>query len=199
MKAARSANGGRCCKEPAKRRRAAGQPSAAARNAPAQKPRNPPPPCTHAQTAAAPEPDKAYADGPGNEQVSSDLAAFIFKDACVDPYPGFATTPAVLTRIGMRPHAQTGTYYHPKLDLSVKLLDGKRGKVCSMVFASREPAGQLSILFSVVSLEKSKTSTVGIDPGSSTGMVKLSDGRSMTFGPAVKARGRSYYRAAMGL
>ena len=154
---------------------------------------------TPPQTAAAPEPDKAYADGPGNEQVSSDLAAFIFKDACVDPYPGFATTPAVLTRIGMRPHAQTGTYYHPKLDLSVKLLDGKRGKVCSMVFASREPAGQLSILFSVVSLEKSKTSTVGIDPGSSSGMVKLSDGRSMTFGPAVKARGRSYYRAAMGL
>lgn len=71
--------------------------------------------------------------GPGSRALSSNEAAAIFINLCLSQKPGFAGTQQAAAQNGFVLNTQFGTYYHPRFNLSVKLVNGR----CSMVFAPR--------------------------------------------------------------
>lgn len=86
--------------------------------------------CTH--SASIPVVDGA---GPGPQIASGELAGEIFAKACIKTEPSFQGARAALQPYGFRQNRQTGTFYHARLNLSVKVSKGQ----CSMVFGTNQP------------------------------------------------------------
>jgi hypothetical protein len=83
---------------------------------------------------------RASADaGPGTNPISAERARAVFSALCVAQRGSPAGTEAAAAADGFVRNTTYGTYYHPRDNLSVKLIDGD----CSMVFASRAPEGEL--------------------------------------------------------
>ncbi|WP_123580055.1 hypothetical protein [Phaeobacter piscinae] len=77
---------------------------------------------------------------PGSQSVSPAIATAMFSKMCGGDRSNVATQAA---KLGFVQHSTFKTYYHPKLNLSVKLRDGE----CSMVFASDENPQKLHQAF----------------------------------------------------
>lgn len=90
--------------------------------------------------------------GPGIRPISVARAEEVLTDLCVRQTPTFEGTEAEAASYGFVQHTVYGTYYHPRENLSVKLVRGD----CSMVFASNDDP---------VALEQALTSLSA--PGSS--------------------------------
>ncbi|MCX7300155.1 MAG: hypothetical protein NTX73_07205 [Rhodobacterales bacterium] len=99
--------------------------------------------CQAPVEVAAPPTDqtiRASADaGPGTNPISAERARAVFSALCVDQRGSPAGTEAAAAADGFVKNTTYGTYYHPRDNLSVKLINGD----CSMVFASRAPVGEL--------------------------------------------------------
>ena len=81
--------------------------------------------------------------GPGTRSLPPATATRFFKALCVDHRPGFKETPAAAAANGFVQHSTFGTFYHPKNNQSVKLIDGE----CSMVFGSTASLSSLRSAF----------------------------------------------------
>jgi hypothetical protein len=76
---------------------------------------------------------------PGTAPISIDRARAVFSSLCIAGLGSRTTTEKAAAEGGFVKSASTGTYYHPRDNLSVKLIDGD----CSMVFASNAPERDL--------------------------------------------------------
>lgn len=110
--------------------------------------------------------------GPGSRPISVARAEEVFTDLCVSQAPGFSGTEAVAASYGFVQNTVYGTYYHPRENLSVKLVRGD----CSMAFASSADPGEL---------ERALTSLAA--PGS-----------SIRFEQAHYINGTQYYNVRIG-
>jgi hypothetical protein len=130
--------------------------------------------------------------GPGDEPVDALFAGIMFGDVCVDTLPDFAGAPAALE--GYRQNTATGTYYHPNLDLSVKLTPDNGG-TCSMVFSSRADAVEIAISVLAAAGADGPENALGLDPITGAGSTVAKGGAVVQFLPAGRNGGRQYYRA----
>jgi len=76
---------------------------------------------------------------PGSRPITVARAEEIFADVCVRQAPSFDGIEAQAASYGFVQHTTYGTFYHPRQNLSVKLVRGE----CSMVFASNDDPGAL--------------------------------------------------------
>ena len=76
---------------------------------------------------------------PGTAPISLERARAVFSSLCIAGRGSRTTTEKAAAEAGFVKSASTGTYYHPRDNLSVKLIDGD----CSMVFASQAPERDL--------------------------------------------------------
>lgn len=109
---------------------------------------------------------------PGSKPISAQRATQVFTELCVQQRAGFSGTEASAAANGFVQNSRTGTYYHRRENLSVKLIRGK----CSMVFVSKVPFRTLSQAFKTL-----KT-----------------DGRPIQFAPDTILSNVIYYRAVIG-
>ena len=87
---------------------------------------------------------QASADvGPGSGTAKSDDVAMMFANVCIKTLPKFEGAKAAMNAdTAFQVHPTTGTFYHRKFDLSIKLHKIKGRNVCSLAFSTGED-GQL--------------------------------------------------------
>lgn len=134
-------------------------------------------------------PTKAIAS-PGSKSVTWQEAVSFF-EICEDSAPSFANAASMLRDRSFAQNPKTGTWYHPTLDLSVKV---SPGATCSMVFSSRSNPVELSL---AMALGSTHSGTIGVDPSSTTTRTKGVKGTIFTFAPAGNPQGAPYFRAAL--
>ena len=78
----------------------------------------------------------------GTQKVDVATAQSLFQQICVAHSPRFANSERTMDQLGMRKSERSGIYFHPELDLSVKVWPKDKG-TCSMVFASRNSKRKL--------------------------------------------------------
>ena len=91
--------------------------------------------CVLAVSACTATPTVASKAGPGQGVPDPQRAGFLFAEACILTAPGFENVPTVLADHPFTQNAETGTYYHDTLNLSVKRLP----EGCSLVFGTATP------------------------------------------------------------
>ncbi len=133
--------------------------------------------------------------GPGPASVDGATGADLFTEICLDTLPEFRKAAAVVQALPFRQHPDTGTWYHRDLDLSVKLFTDGGHTYCSMVFSSRDAAGELAMFFGFTAALASDNPQLGVDPDADTAMVQLPRGAVFEFTPGASAGGKQYYRA----
>jgi hypothetical protein len=89
-------------------------------------------PTTSDAVTSAPEIKVSANATPGTNPISAARARSVFAALCITSKGARPATEAAAAADGFVKHASYGTYYHPRDNLSVKLIDGD----CSMVFAS---------------------------------------------------------------
>ncbi len=92
--------------------------------------------------------------GPGTRSVSLARAEETFFDVCIQNGPSFQGTETAAANLGFVQNTRTATYYHPRYNLSVKLVDG----TCSMVFMSND--GQVEVEQALEALSTSTTTVI---------------------------------------
>lgn len=110
-------------------------------------------------TAAAPLIKTSATAGPGSNPISATRARSVFASLCINQRGSQSGTEAAAAADGFVKNTTYGTYYHPRDNLSVKLIDGD----CSMVFVSTASAAELQKALT------SLTSGVRFSPGASLG------------------------------
>jgi hypothetical protein len=131
--------------------------------------------------------------GPGDASVDGMSAGMIFNQVCSDTAPGFKKAPAIMAKMPFRQNPTTGTYYHQKLDLSIKLMP----KRCSMVFSSKEKPMQLGLVLALEVGLDSGSNEVGFNPDNGTSATKGKGGTAFEFTPLGRAHGRNMFRAVL--
>ncbi|MEX0280240.1 MAG: hypothetical protein AB3N13_03495 [Arenibacterium sp.] len=97
-------------------------------------------------------------------------AARFFATLCVAHRPGFAGTPAAAAANGFVQNTTFGTFYHPKNNQSVKLVNDE----CSMVFGSDASESALKSAFARMDANGGK---VTFRKGLSDGQMQLYNAR----------------------
>jgi hypothetical protein len=90
-------------------------------------------------TTAAPVIKASASAGPGSNSISAARARSVFASLCVNQRGSRSGTETAAAADGFIKNTTYGTYYHPRDNLSVKLIDGD----CSMVFASTASPAEL--------------------------------------------------------
>ncbi|MFK7752298.1 MAG: hypothetical protein AB8B51_07085 [Sedimentitalea sp.] len=137
---------------------------------------------------------------PGTSVVDGVIAATMFSSICIEAVPNFTQLPARLNTAAFKQNPETGTYYHQKLDLSVRFnkRGGSEDGSCSMVFGSRDKAGEIALLVSSAALRKGASkpnATLALNPNTNSASTKLIGGSEFLFNPVQRHNGRGYYRA----
>ncbi|MBW6418993.1 hypothetical protein [Celeribacter sp. PS-C1] len=117
---------------------------------------------------------------PSSKSVDLTGAVTLFQSVCLDGAASPAKAKAAIDGLPMRQHPETGTYYHNSLNLSFKLIQDDGVSTCSMVFASRDPAGQLAIAFSAAA---QSDSSIKVDVASGYAEANGPKGTKFTFRP----------------
>lgn len=86
--------------------------------------------------AFAPSPTTSTTAGPGSSLPSADIAGEVFGKACLAAQPDFQNTAPALASLGFVQNSETGTYYSPQYNMSLKLFEREVNKECSIVFAT---------------------------------------------------------------
>lgn len=86
-----------------------------------------------ADTPASQPVTRSATAGPGPQLVAPAQATALYSDLCLATAPTFDALPNLIEAPFVQ-HSRTGTYYHPQLNLSVKLVDLSGDLYCSMVF-----------------------------------------------------------------
>ncbi|WP_126974940.1 hypothetical protein [Frigidibacter oleivorans] len=134
--------------------------------------------------------------GPGSSLLDPEdqiFAAMLFNDVCGDTGAKPAAAKAVLAKLPVTQHPETGTYYHQNLDLSFKLVKEGSHDVCSMVFGSRSELSSIGLMLAAGSAAKG--APVGMDPDTGEIEAKAAKGGTLYFAPINQQNGRKYYRA----
>jgi hypothetical protein len=76
---------------------------------------------------------------PGTKPVSTAHAREVFQSLCISAKGSPEGTEAAAAKAGFVKNTKSGTYVHPREDLSVKLGDG----YCAMFFYSQAPGAEL--------------------------------------------------------
>jgi hypothetical protein len=103
---------------------------------------------------------------------------------------GAAGAPAALLAQGFALNSESGTYYHPRFDLSVQPTER-----CSMVFGSADAAGPLALVMGTVAAT-ALGDDVEADPATGDARVATAEG-TFTFGPFEAPDGRTFFRALL--
>ncbi len=144
--------------------------------------------------AAAP----AFAQGTpplGTQPLSSRDASKFFHAVCLRAAPGFGQSAATLAANGLVPNPETGTFYHPELNLSFQVRDGR----CSMVFASEAEATEMALAFAAATaLASGPDAVIQLDPTSGRAELPGPAGTRMMVEPFTANSGQSYFRALLG-
>lgn len=130
----------------------------------------------------------------GEAPLPSRTAAKFFDAVCLRNAPGFGGAAAALAANGFAPNPETGTYYHPTLNLSFHVEDR-----CSMVFASDAPATEIGLAFGAAT--NAATGTAGevtLDPVSGAASAPGPASTRMTVEPFAAPSGEPYFRALLG-
>ena len=134
----------------------------------------------------------------GSKPVGIENATNMFQKICVETLPDFKRAKAILDASGFAANPETGTLYHPTLNLSFKVKSGKANGACSMVFVSRTDPLQLGIALSTAAVTSGRgDGGVGMDPQTGFAQVDLGKGTIMTFEPSMKMGGDRYYHAVI--
>lgn len=131
---------------------------------------------------------------PIGEAALDAATAFKFFDAaCLGTQPSFAGAPGALEANGFARNPETGTWYHPTLNLSVQADDA-----CTMVFASDEDPGQVAMTLAMgVAAAAGGGADVSLDPSSGRAVVPGPDGSVFEMEPVPSQDGRRYYIAGL--
>lgn len=129
-------------------------------------------PTTTPATASAPAIKVSANAGPGANPISTARARSVFASLCVATGGSLSATEAAAAADGFIRHASFGTYYHPRDNLSVKLIEGD----CSMVFASAASAAELQ-----------------------EALTSLTTSPAVRFSPSVSLDGKPYYNARIAV
>ncbi len=121
-----------------------------------------------------------------------DTAVKFFEAVCLRTAPSFRGARAVLEADRLARNPETGTYYHPTLDLSFHV-EGD----CSMVFSSDDDTNVIGFAFAGATLAASGGSDMGVDPDAGTTQARGPDGTFMTVGPFRAPDGSVYLRALL--
>lgn len=137
---------------------------------------------------------------PGETPVDMPTAVMLFQSACLDSLPGFSGAEKALKAAGYTPNPETGTLYHPELNLSFNIDSGKSGGKCSMVFTSKDDPGVLGIaLGSAAAAESTGDSEIQIDPTSGDTTVDMGRGTEMLFHVIGDQAGAVYYHTVISI
>ena len=133
---------------------------------------------------------------PGETPVDMNTAIMLFQSTCLDHLPDFSGSAKAL-KGDYTPNPETGTLYHPDLNLSFNIKTGKANGVCSMVFASDEDPGVLGLALT------SAAAAVGgggvtVDPDMQNMATDLGDKGLMRFRVIGEQAGDFYFHAAVG-
>ncbi|WP_415921487.1 hypothetical protein [Tateyamaria sp. SN6-1] len=95
---------------------------------------------------------------PGPQSTAPAFAGNVLRSACIDTQPDFDGASQALARIGgFVQSAKTGTFFHQRYDLSVKVVSGR----CSMVAGASGSARQLKALGDLPAVEPGPTRAFG--------------------------------------
>jgi hypothetical protein len=128
----------------------------------------------------------------GTAPLDAQTAAKFFSAVCLDTVPGFGNAGAALQANGFAPNPETGTYYHPRLDLSFHVEGG-----CSMVFGSDATPGEIGLAFAMATAAAAGSGEIGLDPVSGATTVPGPAGTLMRVEPFTAPSGQSYFRALL--
>jgi hypothetical protein len=145
-------------------------------------------------------PAAAQQNYPATTPLPADEAVIFFAQVCTANVPKTNKAHSVLKKEDFWKRPETGTYYHPKYNLSFQITS-RYGGTCSMVFASKDPPHELATGFGMVaamtvnSIDKSPE--VSLDAKSNVSRVEFQEGWLFQFEPAGKTDGVAYYHASV--
>ncbi len=135
---------------------------------------------------------------PGTKGLGLEDTAYLFVGVCAKNYPNFRKAKKVLVQNGFQAHSKTGTFYDGKRDVSFKLTRGSSGKVCSMVFSSKEKPEELGLLLAVGSTQGTDgNAKIDVDPNTFATRTNSRGGSVMNFTPTIVNNGKQYFRASL--
>ena len=134
---------------------------------------------------------------PGSEPIDLETSTGLFKAVCLSNYPNNSKSEATLASLGFAPNMTTGTFYDGRRDVSFKLSKGRKGSICSMVFASKDDPMRLAIAFAVSSTagDSDGNANVFVDPKTQSAKTNSVAGSNMSFSPRVRANNKLYFSA----
>ncbi|HMS96285.1 MAG TPA: hypothetical protein PKA03_13905 [Tabrizicola sp.] len=131
---------------------------------------------------------------PGETPVDMNTAILLFQSTCLDHLPVFSGSAEALK--GYTPNPETGTLYHPDLNLSFSIKTGKAKGICSMVFASDDVPGVLGIALTSAAAAVGG-GEISVDPDMQNMMADLGDKGLMRFRVIGDQGGDVYFHAAV--
>lgn len=132
---------------------------------------------------------------PGETPVDMNTAIMLFQSTCLDHLPDFSGSAKALTDYSVNP--ETGTLYHPDLNLSFNIKTGKAKGICSMVFASNEDPGVLGLALTSAAAAVGGGG-VSVDPDMQNMATDLGNKGLMRFRVIGEQAGDFYFHAAVG-
>lgn len=139
---------------------------------------------------------------PGKIQLPTDVAADFFARVCAANVPKIDRANGVLAKDHFWQKPETGVFYHPKYNMSFKILE-RGGGTCSIVFASREKPEELAVTFGMAAAmgvkSRDKSPEVDLHIGPNVSRVVFDEGWVFEFEPAAKSNGESYYHARISI
>jgi hypothetical protein len=145
-------------------------------------------------------PAAAQQNYPRTTLLPKDEATIFFAQVCGTNVPEIDRAHSVLKKEDFWKQPETGTYYHPKYNLSFKITS-RYGGTCSMVFGSKDLPDVLAVSFGVAAAmtvnSADESAEVEVDPKSGISRVEFQEGWVFQFEPAGKADGVAYYNASI--
>ena len=139
---------------------------------------------------------------PGKIQLPTYVAADFFARVCAANVPKIDRANGVLAKDHFWQRPETRTFYHPKYNMSFKILE-RGGGTCSMVFASREKPEELAVTFGMAAAmavkSRDKSPEVDLDIGPNVSRVVFDEGWVFEFEPGAKSNGESYFHARISI
>ncbi|MGB3178944.1 MAG: hypothetical protein WBH14_13470 [Albidovulum sp.] len=130
---------------------------------------------------------------PGPDPVDMATAANMFDSVCKETQPSLARAEKVVRSLPFTQDPKTGTYFHKKLDLSVKLVRDNGG-ACSMVFGSKEEPMVLAL---ALAMSVSSNGEIGVDAANGASATKGPGNSEFTFLTVNRMRNRTYFHAVL--
>jgi hypothetical protein len=147
-------------------------------------------------------PATAQQSYPGSTPLPADAAMDFFVEVCGKNVPDIDKAHDVLKKADFWQRPETGTYYHPKYNLSFKIIP-RDGGICSMVFVSDEKPESVALGLGMAAAASVKSEddspVVGFDPKSNVSRVEFQEGWVFELDPTGNDKGQSRYHAYISI